>query len=708
MDPIILLRAIISLPIIFFVPGYVTFTAFKVNKTENLKLSFFETIFLQVLTSIVITGLIAFTLAMLGYFSLISLLGLLLAYSITMAIKFKVIFRLSSIPKPGLDKQSLFLILLIILSVLLFFHPSQEIIGRHDIGVYFSTGINIAKTGSILIYDEILENMPQSAKLELYNIFNSSRDGSIKMDYPDGRQFPDFIIADKNKGLVVSIQPPLQQIWLGIFYSIFGLERAGYVISIFGLLAITCIFIIGKTIYGFLTGAIAAFLLTLNFIQIFFSQYSSPEMVFQFLFFCGILSFIFFLRTHNKFFAILSAVCFGELFFVRTEALLVLVIICFIFIYLFIKSRFNKIWLYFIIPFSALFIYFLRYATFFLKGYIFYLFTSIESAYKIKIGLLQTGIIFFVLPVLIFAISLYFLKFRKFRFPTLLNRLPYFLIFILLLFFLYTYLPLLQNIRIWRGTIDPLVSLSKFISPLGIFLAFLGLIFAFFREDKLNYVFLALVLPFIFIFLYTIPNNPVFPWVMRRHITVLIPSFMIFIGLSINKIQILLRTKFLKIIIPIFLILFLSLFSIGMDKTLTKPQFDGFIRQLDEVAEFFDNNSIILDASRYTDLTLSMPLKYIYNKNSIYLWKDISNADIFIEMMKRWNRENKKVYLMVYPDSRYKHLENTLSSYINFELVKIFPVNIKKLNWEWYKFSNETLDTTYPLKVYRLIYSKGE
>ena len=94
MDLVVLLRAIIALPIIFYIPGYVTFKAFRVDKIENLKLTFLEVVLLQILTSFAITGLVAFTLAMLGYFSLITLLVFLLLYSAIMAIKFKVKFSI--------------------------------------------------------------------------------------------------------------------------------------------------------------------------------------------------------------------------------------------------------------------------------------------------------------------------------------------------------------------------------------------------------------------------------------------------------------------------------------------------------------------------------------------------------------------------------------------------------------------------------------
>lgn len=60
-----LLKALISVPLIFFIPGYVAYNAFI---KEKLNLDFSEVVFLQILTSIIISGWIALTLAELGYF----------------------------------------------------------------------------------------------------------------------------------------------------------------------------------------------------------------------------------------------------------------------------------------------------------------------------------------------------------------------------------------------------------------------------------------------------------------------------------------------------------------------------------------------------------------------------------------------------------------------------------------------------------------
>ena len=182
-----------------------------------------------------------------------------------------------------------------------------------------------------------------------------------------------------------------------------------------------------------------------------------------------------------------------------------------------------------------------------------------------------------------------------------------------------------QLILLPRGNIDPIVSLAWFITELGIGISFIGLIIMFHKKPHIKrYLFLIFVAPYFLFYLYTLANNPAFPWAMRRLITVVIPSLMIFIGCAIdyftrhniNKSNPSIIHKYVIII----LFLFLLIPSISMDRTLVEPQFNKFIPQVGKIADFFGDNDIILDANRYTDATISLPLKYIYDKNSIYLW----------------------------------------------------------------------------------------
>jgi uncharacterized membrane protein len=95
-----ILKALISLPLIFFIPGYVTYNALV---KEKLNLDFSEVVFLQILTSILISGWIGLVLAELGYFSLFNLLIPLIVFSSVLAVKYKVKFHLASLLRPELN-----------------------------------------------------------------------------------------------------------------------------------------------------------------------------------------------------------------------------------------------------------------------------------------------------------------------------------------------------------------------------------------------------------------------------------------------------------------------------------------------------------------------------------------------------------------------------------------------------------------------------
>jgi len=243
MDLIMIMRAIVALPLIFFIPGYVTFNAFKVNKIENLKLSLFEKLFLQVLVSTVITGWIAFTLAVLGYFSLMNLVGFLLAYSLFIAIKFRVKLDLSRFLKPKLDKQSLFLIFLIILASGLFFHPAETFGGFGDSYMYYNQAGIIANHGSIIFNDTFIKTLPETLSIGIIEPLITT-----SIDFKTGETIiPMF---------------HLYPTWIAIFYSIFGLQGSMYISSFFGVLGIFSFYMVIKKYFNFKIAAISSILLS--------------------------------------------------------------------------------------------------------------------------------------------------------------------------------------------------------------------------------------------------------------------------------------------------------------------------------------------------------------------------------------------------------------------------------------------------------------
>jgi len=709
MDLSIWLKATVGLPLIFLVPGLIIINSTRFP-TKIKDLSFLERLLLEILVSVVTAGWVGLTLAEIGRFSFITLSGVLLVLSVIAMWIFRPKLKMPS--RFTVRFEQIFIVALVILAAALFFHPSQEITGRHDIGVYIATGVNIARTGSITINDDLLREVPEALKSSIYLIFDRYPENQ-RGAYSDGMLFPDFSIVDKSAGVVVPFQPPLQQIWVGMFFSMFGLEGSLYANTIFGLLSLLFVFMLTKLIFDSRVATIASTLLSVNFLQVFFSQYSSPEIVFQFLFFSGIAAIVLFIRTRDAILGVVSAMALGELLFTRIDALLLVLMLPLLSLYMQTSGISRRRYSYFGISFLALSLQFLTHVNQFLRPYLFSVFSQTLIVYQVDMDPVLVGFSFSFLILAANALSFCFVSAKRIgRFCLSLKRtIPVCLTILFVATICYYLLTSPTNapfegakqfVLIWRGDADPLFALAWFMTPLGVTLALLGIVLALYNPHKERYLFLALVAPFLVVYLYTLPVNPAFPWAMRRLITVVVPSIVIFCSYAIVKIKEWSIHLRLAKIAPTAFLLVLIVSSASMDRTLLTPQFEDFIPQTSQIASYFDQNSIVLDANRYTDTTISLPLKFIYGVNATYVWTDSPDPAEFVEIIRIWNREGKAVYLMVYPQSRYARLQDQFSPYIEFEYVKTFLLNVSKLEWEWYSFSNKRSIHSYEVKIYKL------
>lgn len=664
-----ILTAMIALPLIFFIPGYVTFNAFKVNDTDGIELSFFETVFLQILCSIVITGLIAFTLAMLGHFSLWPLSGLLLIYCAIIGIKFRVTFNLSNYPKPILDKQFLLLSILIILAIVLFFHPFENITLFYDAGPIVNSGVHIEQTGSIVIYDEILASMPDSIK----TIFYQMTPENVPHYY--GLQFKNFglYITDLNQGRIIPQYLQLFPTWIAIFYSIFGLDGFLYVTPLFGVLSIITIYLIGKNLFNWKYGVICALLLSANFIQIWFSRYPGAEMLFQFLFFSGILLLILFDKTNSMFFGIFSSLCLGLLFLTRIDAIFILIPISVYFIYLKLNKRFGKnqliylICLIFVVIYSVLYYYHIAYP------YVFDQFTGVIHVIKVTFpSFYKVPPIIFMLCILAYIAILN----RKYIFPStkkvdkykpyLINGMVCISISILLWAYLnrYDFGPGIGG--------SNLMMLGWYITDIGVLMGIIGLVLMVYNKPRAHHIFILFISVFTLFFLMHIQNQVIHPWVMRRYVSVVMPSIIIGMVNMLFLVQKRIGPKLVALTVVLILLINISTSGFILNHT----ENEGMLDQVGEIANNFDSNSIII-FSQPVLRSVSFPLKYIYNLNTILLPKEPNdeNIDEFIEMVNIWHQEGKEVYL-VNPSQK---LKDKLSTNIKIDTFLNYTIETKLL-----------------------------
>jgi hypothetical protein len=583
----------------------------------------------------------------------------------------------------------------------LFFHPFENITLFYDAGPIVNSGVHIGQTGSIVIYDQILAGMPDSIR----PIFYQMTPESVPRYY--GLQFRDFglYITDLNRGRIIPQYLQLFPTWIAIFYSIFGLEGFLYVTPLFGVLSIITIYFIGKNLFNWKYGVICAFLLCANFIQIWYSRYPGAEMLFQFLFFSGILLLILFDKTNSMFFGIFSSLCLGLLFLTRVDAFFILIPISIYFIYLKLTTRLGKNHLIFLICFSCVVIYSILYYYYIAYPYVFDQFSGVIQVIKATFPTFyKASPIIFLLCILSYIGILN----RKYIFPSIEKvdkYKPYFInfmVFITISILLWAYLN--------RYDFPPgiggsnLMMLGWYITDIGVLIGLIGLILMIYKKPRAHHIFILFISVFTLFFLIHIQNQVIHPWAMRRYVSVVMPAIIIGIVNMLFLVQ--KRISPRLVALTVVLILLINISASGF--ILNHTENEGMLDQVGEIANNFDSNSIII-FSQSVLRGVSFPLKYIYNRNAILLPKepDDENIDEFIEMVNIWHQEEKEVYL-VNPSQK---LKDKLSTNIKIDTFLNYTIETKLLKHTEAKSTlmgprNDPTDTSIeiPSKIKRLSY----
>lgn len=555
----ILLKTIICIPVIFFVPGFLVNSIIYPDKSFKLD----SNCLLNIYVSIIITSFIGLLLAQLGIFSLFNIVLILFLISITLYFRFKQLnLELKFSPSITFSIEKILFIILIISAIFLFFQPYQWIAGERDPGVYVSTGINIAKTGSIFIKDPLLAQMNTSIQETLYDIEPASIYGFISWEMVNFKyQLPGFFITDLNSGTITPQFLHIFPVWIAIFYSIFGLLGVFYVNPIFGVLSIISLFFIGKRLFSWKVGALAGFLLILNFAQIWYGRYPLSEIISQFFILSGIATFIQFNRRNDRYLAVICALLFGLAFLTKIETILIIVPLGLYLIYIKLCKNLNTSHYYFILSIFIMLIYNLIDYFLFSRPYLSLL---LESAIN----------------------------------PP----------------------PMAPDLSKYIGLFVSIEMFSWYMTKLGLILAIAGFVLIILKKDKkekLLIVLIALIFSTLLISKLTIfPDQP---WWARRLIPVVFPLYALFASYSLNEIAEIKKIgRYISCILTTFLIVSLTIISYPI---INHSEGYGMVKGISGLSEYFGDNDIILTGSSLEGYVLSTPLYYIFDKKTIFLFR---------------------------------------------------------------------------------------
>lgn len=313
----------------------------------------FEQIFAKGSLFLALVGWIALVLAEAGWFSItrlaLILCGLLLLGIWRQKQRAKPLLPHFSLPLTSFRPRQLvrpFLLLLwLLLAGFLFLRPHEMILGGADAGVYVSIGANIAHTGSLLIDDPLLAQLPPALHPILLRELPPIENAPFY-------QFAGFYVPTEPDGRVIPQFYPLYPVWLAIVQSIGGVKAGLLTTGVWGMLGCLAVFLLVRRMAGEKAASLALLGLTLNGLQIWFSRYSTTETLTQFWLWTGMWALAVWWedRPQRKSWGFLAAMAWGSMLLTRIDLYFLLSVPAFLLFWQWWQHSWHKSDLFYYLP----------------------------------------------------------------------------------------------------------------------------------------------------------------------------------------------------------------------------------------------------------------------------------------------------------------------------------------------------------------------
>ncbi|MCY4662029.1 MAG: hypothetical protein OXF93_19820 [Acidobacteria bacterium] len=209
--------------------------------------------------------------------------------------------------------------LLLLLSGVLFLPPFEAVVSGGDATVYVGFGRQIAETGRLEFEDELVRQLPDDVRVELFdNRIRGDATGEYAR-FPGGFQIPD--IGDPS---VTAGFSPLFPVLTALFYDLSSIHGALYVAPVFGMLSVGALLLVAAHFAGWRYGWLAVALTLAAMPQVWFARLPVPEMVAQWLVLSGLLAWVVALRDRTPRWAFASGWFFGLGCFAKVDLIVLL------------------------------------------------------------------------------------------------------------------------------------------------------------------------------------------------------------------------------------------------------------------------------------------------------------------------------------------------------------------------------------------------
>lgn len=298
--------------VLFLVPGLLFLALLR--RQDRAALALDEALFLVVASSLAASSWLALLLAELGRFSLLTAAAVLGAVSL--AAVFLGRGRLAwPFPRPASWKELVPGLVLLALTFGLDARPTEYLVGGRDPGTYVSAMALIGRTGGLVYTDPAVLAIPREDVELFYRNpgapdFTWGRFMGFPLERPEtGRVTPEFFHLFPAFGAYL--------------FQAMGVKGALATPPVFGILGTFGVFLVFRRLFGPPTALLAALLLALNAVQVWFARYPVSEPMSQFLIFLGLLAFAHWEERGSTAFGLLAGFVLGLSLLVRIDSVLI-------------------------------------------------------------------------------------------------------------------------------------------------------------------------------------------------------------------------------------------------------------------------------------------------------------------------------------------------------------------------------------------------
>ncbi len=611
-----------------------------------------EIIYLHLLVAALAVGWLGLVLAEFGLFSL----GALVITALPVAAGAFVGLRRAWRPSPVIWSWDVVpLAPLLLVAVMLFIPPFEQVIGGADPGVYVNTGANIARTGAILITDPDLASLSAEVRAGLFAF---------------GQRLPGFYIDNYELGTVVPHGFHLYPTMLAVAHLLGGIRASLWVTPLVALLAVAGFYLLVRRLFGGTVAAVAAAFLVLNPGSTWFARFPAAEVLVQFWLFGGLLAFVLMLDTSSRGLAVVAGLALGAVHLTKIEAIALPLALGGFFAYQWVLRRWRVAYTYFLVAYGLVLLHAALHALFVSKAYFWYHFTTVflqplgfkdftmlYTSTRGRLGLALLG-------GLLVTVTLGLVRWRNriariLEMPLWVRTVPLVGAALVLLLATYAYylrppmagrLPSLQNLSI--GEIAAVLSqssltiLSWYVSPIGLLLGILGYAIVLARRvSARNAVLLSLAFLETTLFLSDARVTPLHFWAARRYVPVIFPAFALFSAYFLWRLQTSLRGRWPEAIFAGVLGFVMGASMIGgWQPFYGHVEFNGALEQIGSLARQIPEGSVVLFEDTHAGQTLPTPLQYLWGRPCIVTSGEANDNGTTQRLMEELTARGREVY----------------------------------------------------------------